>query len=214
MIHLYAFVHGLRSIPDRAGVDGEQPEPYPFGSVIAVVGTVRAAPDDAAAAALAHGLVVESLLDCADGVLPVRFGRPFASHAALAEVTVPRLAELRRQLLRVRGCVEVSVRIAAEREARPETRDGTHYLNALAESAARRDACAAEVDGVLQTVSLDSRVDRRGDGEMLFDGAYLVRRGELSAFARRVDALADQLSDLTVLCTGPWAPYSFVGDPA
>lgn len=212
MIHLYAFVHGLRALPERPGLGGGQAESYPFGSVVAVVENVESRSDDTAAA-IAHGLVVESLVDCADAVVPARFGRPFASRAALADVTLPKLPELRRDLLRVRGCVELSVRIAEPQQRETEL-DGAGYLRGLAAETARRDACTDEVHGALVPLALDCRVDRFVHGGAHFRGAYLVRRDDLAPFAERVDAVAGRRPEVSVLCTGPWAPYSFVGEAA
>lgn len=198
MIHLYAFVHGLRSLPA-----GERLETHGFGSVEAVIGPVPTR------GALAHGLVVESLLDGADAVLPVRFGPPFATRDALVQSTIPHLPSLRSQLMHVRGCVEVSVRIAGESGQPPQSRDGASYLRALAASASRIDANATEAHEALRALALDSRVERPAAGDVRFEGAYLVRRGDVDAFARRVDELAARTPDLPILCTGPWAPSSF-----
>jgi hypothetical protein len=46
------------------------------------------------------------------------------------------------------------------------------------------------------------------------DTGYLVRRGDVGEFARTVDRYAAAHPELTVLCTGPWAPYSFAAGAA
>jgi hypothetical protein len=41
--------------------------------------------------------------------------------------------------------------------------------------------------------------------------AYLVDRARLDAFRERVESLGSDLVRGTVMCTGPWPPYSFAG---
>ena len=49
----------------------------------------------------------------------------------------------------------------------------------------------------------------------LWKAAYLVSNERLEDFAEQVNLLDAQLSEATVLCTGPWPPYSFSpGDDA
>jgi hypothetical protein len=43
------------------------------------------------------------------------------------------------------------------------------------------------------------------------DTAYLVERSEVGALRETVDRFAATHPDVSVVCTGPWAPYSFAG---
>jgi hypothetical protein len=214
MIHLYAFVEGLRSLPPRTGVAGEPLQRRSFDGVEAVVGMIDAPAAESVESALAHGLVAEALLDCADAVLPARFAKAFADDAALAEATLPRLPELRARLAGVSGCVELTVRIGAHPTATQTAADGTSYLRALAAATVQRDSQIAETHGALAAHALDSRVQPITRGASLFRGAYLVRRLEVDAFAREVDALAHRFPDASIVCTGPWAPSSFAQEAA
>ena len=45
----------------------------------------------------------------------------------------------------------------------------------------------------------------------LFSAAYLVRSSRLRDLRAAVDMFADAHPELTVVCTGPWAPFSFTG---
>jgi Gas vesicle synthesis protein GvpL/GvpF len=183
MIHLYAFVRGIREL--EAGL-----ETRPFGRVLAVTGAEQ--PDS-----LGHGLVVESLLDEADAVLPVRFGERFATEDDLAAAVAPRLEALERQLDHVAGCVEVGVRIVPREEA-ADGEDGAAYMRArLSEQLA-----ADEVHRVLAARARDSVQTSR-------DAGYLVARSDVGAFSLAVERLLESHPALDVLCTGPWAPYSF-----
>ena len=183
MIHLYAFVQELREL--EAGLEAR-----PFGSVIAVVG--REEPDP-----LRHGLVVEGLLDRADAVLPVRFGERFADGDELAAAVGPRLEALERQLGHVAGCVEVGVRIVPRPRSAPQA-DGAGYMRArLLEQVA-----ADELHRELASRARDSV-------RTTHDAGYLVARADVGGFSRAVEELLESNPAVDVLCTGPWAPYSF-----
>lgn len=189
MIHLYAFVHGLRGLPEGL-------EEIELGGVSAVVGRVAEPLAPTTDNVLEHGRVVESLLDHADAVLPARLGEPFADAATLRQATAAQLSALQQRLLRVRGCVEFAVRIAP---AGVDRSDGTSYLHDLA----RRDAALNAAHDALDAHALASRVERTGN---LFRAAYLVRRNEAAEFADHAARVGT--------CTGPWAPYSFAGEAA
>lgn len=183
MIHLYAFVRGLGELDSGL-------EARPFGSVVAVVGL--ADPDP-----LRHGLVVEGLLERADAVLPVRFGERFADDEELAAAVTPRLEALERRLGHVAGCVEVGVRIVPR--PRPvEGADGAGYMRArlleqVAADELHRELAARARDSVRTS----------------HDAGYLVARADVGGFSRAVEELLESNPAVDVLCTGPWAPYSF-----
>jgi hypothetical protein len=176
--------------------------------------TLEAPPAESVESAVAHGLVAESLLDCADAVLPARFGRPFADDPALADATTPRLPELRARLAGVSGCVELTVRIGAAGATRAMPTDGAAYLRELATATVERDSRIAEAHGSLETHAVESRVEALTRGMSLFRAAYLVPRARMDAFVREVDRLADRFPDASIVCTGPWAPSSFAREAA
>jgi gas vesicle protein GvpL/GvpF len=185
VIHLYAFVQGLRELD--AGLEAR-----PFGPVVAVTGGEEPAP-------LQHGLVVEGLLDRADAVLPVRFGERFASDEDLAAAVEPRLEALEHQLGHVAGCVEIGVRVVSSREP-TDAPGGAAYMQARL----REQLAAEEVHRALEAEARDSVRTSR-------DAGYLVERGDVGGFSLAVERLLESHPALDVLCTGPWAPYSFAG---
>ena len=183
MIHLFAFVAGLRELePDL--------EARRVGAVTAVLG--REEPDP-----LRHGLVVEALTARADAVLPVRFGARFADEAELESAVRPRLEALERQLEHVAGCLEVGVRIVPRGETVHGT-DGSGYMQARL----REQLAAEEVHRALAARARDSVRTSR-------DAGYLVARAEVEDFSEAAARLLESHPALDVLCTGPWAPYSF-----
>jgi hypothetical protein len=183
VIHLYAFVRGLRELD--AGLESR-----PFGRVTAVVGREERDP-------LRHGLVVESLLGRADAVLPVRFGERFASEDDLAAAVAPRLEALEQQLDHVAGCVEVGVRVVPHHDS-AEAPDGAAYMQARL----REQRSLEFVHRALAAHARDSVRTSR-------DAGYLVARDEVPGFSAAVEQLLASHPALDVLCTGPWAPYSF-----
>lgn len=183
MINLYAFVRGLREL--ETGLQAR-----PFGSVVSVVGPEELDP-------LRHGLVVEGLLDRADAVLPVRFGERFADDEELAAAVTPRVEALERQLGHVAGCVEVGVRIVP-RPRPADGDDGVAYMRArlleqVAADELHRELAARARDSVRTS----------------HDAGYLVARADVGGFSRAVEGLLESNPAVDVLCTGPWAPYSF-----
>jgi hypothetical protein len=60
------------------------------------------------------------------------------------------------------------------------------------------------------SASREAHVSSRG----AFEAAYLLERGRVAEAERVVRAFADAHPALTVVCTGPWAPYSFAGGVA
>jgi hypothetical protein len=87
-------------------------------------------------------------------------------------------------------------------------------MQRLAAAASERRALADEADALLRRHALDCRVQAAHDAATLFRAAYLVRCDAAAGFARRAARLAERHPELTLACTGPWAPYSFVEEAA
>lgn len=199
MIQLYAVVARLRE-PLRDGFDAVR-----LGSLAAVVGPVVDDPVE-------QGLVVQELLESADAVLPVRFGERFADTSALRAALEPRLDELRDRLAAVSGCVELAVRVSRPSSAPigPPAAGGD-YLRSRLRAVTADDAAADALHALLARQARESVVADRTLSPLLHDACYLVDRDGVDAFADRVEAYAVAHPDLSLVCTGPWAPASFVG---
>jgi hypothetical protein len=116
------------------------------------------------------------MCDC--DLLPVRWGTVLDDDG-VEELLEARHAELQDALERVRGAVELAVRVAG-------------------------GASATEVHEMLSTLARESRQLALGRG------AYLVAREDVEDFVVTIAALEEANDDLSILCTGPWPPYSFV----
>ena len=208
MIHLYAFTHAGEPLPAVVGIGGGELETCALDGIAAVVSNVETG--SGREAVVAHGLAVEALREAAPAVLPVRFGERFADRSALRDAVGPRIKTLRAGLARVEGCAEFGVRMVIERTAdgARQAADGSTYMRARLASLERADAVAAELHRPLA---------RCARATVLAPGAhhaaaYLVRNEARPAFEQVLAGFISAHPEVTVVCTGPWAPYSFAGD--
>jgi gas vesicle protein GvpL/GvpF len=161
-----------------------------------------------------HEDVVEALMEDRD-LLPVRYGTRLDDEAAVARAMEGRRDELAAALKRVRGAVELSVRVMAAGGApapsppQPAERtSGAEYLRLRAEAEASRDEAARALNDPLAVLARESAQAQPHPPE-LFRAAYLVERGAIDSFVAEVGRLQGESPDLAILCTGPWPPYSF-----
>jgi len=198
MIHVYAFVDGLTGLPGRPGVEGAVLEEIRASGVVAVISRHSApASGDPRAAAVAHGLVVEALRSAAESVLPARFGESFAGEAELGEAVAASGERIRAALELVRGCVELGVRLTPAGTVVAAS-SGRAYLEA-------RRAQTSVVSALDERLETFTRAVASGAGERV----YLVESASAPAAVEAVHAFAAAHPDVSVVCTGPWAPYSF-----
>jgi mannose-1-phosphate guanylyltransferase/phosphomannomutase len=123
----------------------------------------------------------------------------YASATALREAVEPRLETLERRLRECSGCVEIGVRAALPARERSTSADGTAYMRARAEEEGLLD----DLDRRLKALARESIAARAGEV------GYLVPRTDVDAFAADVERYASAHPELAIVCTGPWAPYSF-----
>jgi hypothetical protein len=212
VIHLYGVVEELEGLPPIAGVDAGPLERRRIEGLDLVVSSgAREGSDVTQAAVLSHANVVEELMARSDAVLPARFGHPFSDEQALADAVRTKASALARGLKLVRGCVEFGLRVlagdsAAENGSAELT--GRDYMQArLAEEEARRRLA----EGLHEPLARLSRASARfgGASSDLLQSAYLVPRQQTDAFGEGVRGLEAAYPDLTIVCTGPWPPYTF-----
>jgi hypothetical protein len=159
-----------------------------------------------------HEEVVEALMADRD-LLPARYGTRLEDETAVVRAVEDRRDELTVALDRVRGAVEVSVRVATlgappDSVAQREAGSGAEYLRERARAEVSSERAADTVHEPLSALSRASVVGRPRPPE-LFRAAYLVERAVLGTFAATVARLQDASPGFSILCTGPWPPYSF-----
>jgi hypothetical protein len=138
-------------------------------------------------------------------LLPVRFGTVVRDEDGAMRAIEARRDELTARLDRVRGAVELALRVepveagAVRAEAHAS---GRAYLQAKAGGA----RAAAQLHEPLAELAREAVVQ---PGRELLRAAYLVDRGAVEAFVARVRELQRAHEDLAIVCTGPWPPFSF-----
>jgi hypothetical protein len=212
-LHLYAVAeHGVE-LPPVDGIDGASLRRVHVDDLDAIVSDVDGATSPTEAAVLTHAAVVDAVAAAADAVLPARFGSGFEQEGAVATEVGARRDELLRALERVRGCVELGVRALVGDVAAPEdtgaTDSGRRYMLARLERVRAGDRLSADLDAALGPVARAASSSVVGSEPLVVTGAYLVARGDIDAFQARVDEFQRERPELTLICTGPWPPYSF-----
>lgn len=172
---------------------------------------------------LCHERVIESLMSTYT-VLPARFGTMAEDEERLQKTLEMKGAGYRANLDRVRGRVEIALRVGWETEpdvpaSRPRAADvssGRGYMQALlAQSQHSRQRLAAAEELVAElTVGLDELADELVEKvlptpRLLLKAAYLVRREYVPEIRLRIEALRLAYPSLAILATGPWPAYSF-----
>jgi len=165
----------------------------------------------------AHEGVIEELMDRA-AVLPMRLGSTLPDDGAVRATLRERREEFGEALERVTGAVELGVRAFAEPvpERQPEGATaataggpGTAYMMARLERERRGSEAAARIHEPLAALARQSTRRLTPQPRALLNVSYLVDRDRVDAFRARVEDLEGELDEATIVCTGPWPPYSF-----
>jgi hypothetical protein len=155
--------------------------------------------------------VVEALMQDRD-LLPVRYGTRLADQLTLARAIGERREQLAAALDRVRGAVELSLRVIPSE--RPELRlahTGAEYLDAKARAEEARATARTLLHEPLAELARDTAMRVPREPSELLRAAYLVDRSVVGDFSSRVRELQEANGRFSLLCTGPWPPYSFAG---
>lgn len=211
MHYLYALTEHPAVLPSTRGIDEKPLAAERVDGIEAIVGLVdRAQIDPSEGAILAHAHVVEELAALNPAVLPARFGRGYADVDALHRAVVERTAELRRALDRVRGCLELGLRVLAEpASTEPASESGRDYMLARLDERRRAERVAAELHAPLAELAREATRSVGTTPQLLLSASYLVERETIDGFRATVGRLERAHPGLTLACTGPWPPYSF-----
>jgi len=208
LIHVYGIVDGLAELPLVTGLDDAPLERRQVEGLELVLSHAATPPSAEVSreAVLRHAQVVEELSARSAAILPAQLGRAFRDDDELAAAVREQAPQLARGLERVRGCVEFGLRaIPADGNERVEAGSGGEYMRARLEEARRRERLAERLHEPLARLARATALRRRGDE---LSAAYLVARDDVPEFRKAVARL-EHTPELTVVCTGPWPPYSF-----
>jgi hypothetical protein len=214
VIHLYGVVEELEGLPPVAGVDAGRLERRRIEGLELIVSRTVERRDVTQEAILSHAEVVEELMARSGAVLPARFGSAFSDEQELADAVRTKASALARGLSLVRGCFEFGLRVLGGDGVAQNASDGLsgrdYMRTRLAEEKSRR-RLAEELHEPLARLS---RASARfgGASSDLLQSAYLVPRHDVAVFGEHVRGLEATHSDLTIICTGPWPPYTFAAN--
>jgi hypothetical protein len=215
VIYLYAITDPGGPLPDLPGLEGAPLGQRDGGPVTAVFSRhehIRFEPDPELL--WTHDGVAEALM--ADrAVLPMRFGTCLGGEAELDALLAERGGAFGRLLDRVRGRVELSVRVTTEdpNDPSPAT-SGADYMMQRLRERRETETVARSLHAPLAELSERSAVRLAPTGGGVLTASYLVPGEAVGEFTGAVEWLQESHPALAVACTGPWPPYSFVGDDA
>jgi hypothetical protein len=223
-LYLYAIVDRTdQALPQLAGIGDAPLVGFPTGALLAVVSSVEAGQVPLTQAnLLRHEAVIEALM-LGRGVLPARFGTT-GSEQALTEAMARHEATFIRSLDRVRGRVELALRVLdpAPPEAppaRPRAADfttGRGYMQALLavdqhenRRRAAAEALAEQITAELTPLAEALVQDRAARPKQLLKVAYLLLPERVAEMRERIAAMQAAHPALVFVATGPWPAYSF-----
>ena len=195
---------------------------------VAVSSLERSAVEASAANVWLHENVLSALME-GHAVLPMRFGTIAAGATQLLGGIVKRRGQLMKDLARLDGKVEIGLRISAKNREKVEQRIAGQIVDRnVTQGAAYLKEKQKNLYGSFDTQSsvqcarlaIRSKLDLliveaiwpTDEPQMLpFRASCLIRKGDIARFVQTVNDVVVKDSDIRVTCTGPWAPYSFVG---
>ena len=229
MNRVYAYCLSDAAAPDWLdGVTGlEESIPWilDVDGLKAVVGTLRSATTSVNRQnVMAHERVIRRVMQ-EETPLPFRFGTLVAIED-LREFVRRHRAQFTERLDRVRGCVEMNVKILAPEGAALEVAlpgageleggPGTAFLARKAKAgvtAPDARALAESLAGWLKSriagTFRDAALRLNPTHHMILSAAYLVERPGLATYRDRVAEARLERPDLRFLTSGTWPPYSF-----
>jgi hypothetical protein len=216
------------------GLEGAAPDILPITGLGAVAGSIsNAAPEDDRDNLRRHMLVLQALMSDR-AVVPARFGSVFTAREELNDYVSESRDMFLADLDRVRGHIEMSLRVVNKRPLSPASTGEHEEAGALPASmlapgagylAARRAETASRAKRIHALENLASTVSRplssiatsckwraapSLSGAPAISVALLLRRDRLGAFRLKLAELRQSEPWLEFISEGPLPPYSFV----
>lgn len=210
MIYVYAITEPL-PLPDAAAGLAGAPLELISGPGLQAVYSTHASldPKPEPEAVWTHELVIEQLMK-AGAVLPLRFGTTLGDTDELGEILARDRETFGDSLMRVRDCVELAVRVRLPGDQPRHADSGRAYVDARLATKRSQDSIARRTLAPLSEMATAATHQRNSADTQLVSASFLVPRDRIDQFVNMVDRLQTHHPELTLSCTGPWAPYSFV----
>jgi hypothetical protein len=216
LIHAYLICEPetASSLPRRRGLGGARLRTARADGLVAVYSRHRLL-QTSPELVMAHQKVIEAVM--ANGtVLPLRFGNPLQSESQLVDAIATRHEELVRAIERVRGHVEIGLRVIAPdldqpSQARlPGPPSGRAYLLERAAKHRLAERAKREIHVPLTEMATAHVLASRVNPPTIVAASYLVSDDSIESFRGRAQQLATGVEEAQSFVTGPWPPYSFV----
>lgn len=238
-LYVYCLGDGITSAALEAstGIAGAQPHLIEYQGITAVVSEFAG---DSVTVAREDVFAHERVIDCVlahTTPLPFRFGTVVAPERLESYINSQKNS-LHVKLARVRGCVEMSVKViwdaeamkrvdkvedTSERNENPmETKGpGAAFLAAKRREILgnetlkkRADELSSWLTEYLGDVVRESAIRVYPTEALVLAGAYLIERPCSYQYQERLKQAREERSDLRFLTSGPWPPYNFGDLPA
>jgi hypothetical protein len=237
MLYLYAIIEPCSApIALPPGFGDIAPDIVPSGQFSLVTGTLAEAPRREEAAIRRHMDVLEALMPQCN-LLPVRFGTVFATREDLVRSITGMTASILADLKHLRGQLELGLTVTvrgappvpaiAPRNADIDASSdapgpGLRYIASKRAEHEQRQCEMRENEDLAERtcapfLPLVSRHVWRALPALAGRGvsiALLLPAERLEAFRLALADLLLAAPDLKILCTGPWPPFTYVGDGA
>lgn len=213
MLYLYAITDAADP-PDLPGIEGAPLQAISAGTLLAVASEhkdlrLRADEDTL----WKHEAVVESMMETG-AVLPMRMGSTVEGPDSVEALLRERGGDFTAAIERVRGAVEIGLRGLVATPSGPgagasASGPGAAYMRDQLARKRRIDAVGARVREALAPLARDMTAITGTHERMSIRAAFLVERDRVDEFTAAVERLEREIETVTLVCTGPWPPYSF-----
>ncbi len=221
-VYVYCLTEGIEALPEKVqGVGGTEVRLFQtenFSLIVSefagdVVPVYREN-------VLVHAAVVRSVLDQTTP-LPFRFGT-LVTEDQLRSYLKTRREALLENLRRVRGCVEMNVKIISDRDPAGEAEEqiaekpGTSFLLQKRREIVGSEARAGQaktvadwLEALIGEAVRGTQIKTNITNQLLLAAAHLVERESIGQYRERLKAARAERPELKFLTSGPWPPYSF-----
>ncbi len=229
MLYLYGLVDtAMAPAPRVAGLEGQPVFLIGCDKLAAAVSRLdRGWPAADWANVVLHFEVLQSFMDLG-AILPLRFGAAFSNVDRLRSHIDSRRDAYEAQLQKLRGKAEFNIAVSPCEEEFQETPPigamnefsgpGTRYLSGMLAAALetrRRQSQAQKIADLITSAlgpkfEADAPKPDAAGGKFGVSIAFLVPVQRIACFTTRLSILMAAYPKLSISCTGPWPPFSFV----
>lgn len=188
--------------------------------------------------ALAHEVIVETLMKTCQPLLPMKFCTIFKGNKQVEGVLKSQYLEFKQTLARLKDKEEWGIKMYADfkklsqnqgelKKKAPAQTSGKTYLLAKKKEEEAQEKAVQEVSKIADKTYrqfkkfafssvLCELLPKRATGKpvgMILNSSYLVPKEGVAEFKHESKRLQDEYMQLgfEIACTGPWPPYNFLG---